>query len=345
MAAAVMRILMHDNALTERGTTNALETYARGLSGLDHQVEVAFDATNPQNVDGVIRRLDSQFPLIPYSQFEEISRRQDQYDVAYFIKSGHRDGRYFSETPSLVHAVFQDFEPHGSSYIYVSEWLAAKMKRVRWKPRHIAATRRAEKEGCLNARKFEFVPHAVDVAIANRDQRHALGISEKSFVILRYGGKGTFDLPWVHNEIVDFVSTHDDAVALMVNTDRFCDHPRVQFLPAFTSAEGRDQLLASCDVFLHAQHFGETFGLALVETMQAERPILSWSGGYNGNYVELLRGTGSLFENREELRQKLEEMRAGNDVVDVPLAAQRADRFRSIHVLPELIRQFDAIRA
>jgi len=334
---------MHDNALTERGTTKALETYALGLSDYGHQVQVAFEVSNPQNVKGVIQRLGSRFSLLPYTQFEEVGRRQDQYDVGYFIKSGHRDGKCFKETPSLVHAVFQDYEPHGSSYVYVSEWLANKMKRARWKPRHMTAARRAEREGCLNARGFEFVPHAVDLARVETRKRHEFGLRDEDFVILRYGGKGTFDIPWVHEEIVDFVSTHQNAVALMVNTDKFCDHPRVKFLPTFTAPSSRDELLASCDVFLHAQHFGETFGLALVEVMQSQRPILSWSGGYNKNYVDLLRDTGSLFADRMELRMKLEELQAGKDVVDVAMAAGRADQFRSVYVLPKMLSQFNKI--
>ncbi len=338
-----MRILMHDNALTERGTTKALETYAHGLTENGYNVDIAFCASNPQNVDDVVRRIGSKYRLLPYESFDEISEIQGVYDVGYFIKSGHRDGKYFRETPSLVHAVFQDYEPHGAGYVYVSEWLAEVTRRAQWKPRHLAAAWRGRREGCLNATKFEAVPHAVDVAPVAPSKRFVKEVDEGNFVILRYGGRGTFDLPWVHDELEQFVAQHKDVVALMVNTEKFSDHPRIRFLPAFTEEEQRDQLLASCDVFLHAQHFGETFGLALVEVMQAQRQVLSWSGGYNKAYLSLLEGSGSLFADRWELRQKLEALRSGEEVVDRFLVARRADQFRSVHVLPQLMRQLESI--
>jgi len=52
---------MHVNALTEPGTTKELETYPRDLFELGHQVEVAFEVTDPHSAAEKIQRLDTGY--------------------------------------------------------------------------------------------------------------------------------------------------------------------------------------------------------------------------------------------------------------------------------------------
>lgn len=326
-----MKILMHDNALNERGVTKAIESYAEILTQLGISVTIAFRSDNPGNVPEVIERIGNQFDLFPYRFFSEIERSQKSFDVAYFQKSGVRDGNIL-KIPSIVHSVFQEYDPHGDIYIYISQWLANKMNASRFTPRFLYKGFRGRISGCSNAFRFDYLPLASDVPrFENRQERDR-------FVILRYGGPDSFDVPWVQSELIRFIDDHKNSIALMVNTNQFCHHERIKFLPKFTTSEERNSLLASSDICLHARRQGESFGLFLVEAMQAGKQILSWAGGIDSHHVDLLRGTGALFSNNHELYKKLSQAYAKVPIVDTTTLMARAEQFRSHNIAPLLLQ-------
>jgi glycosyltransferase involved in cell wall biosynthesis len=330
-----MKILMHDNALNERGTTAAVESYAEILLGLGWSVDIAFKEENSNNVPEVIDRIGKKFQLIPYSDFKEIRQAQSKYDVAYFIKSGENDGIKFDTTPSLIHAVFQSYDPHGASYVYNSQWLAKKMQSRRFLPSNLYKGYLGKWNGCLDALDFNFLPHVCNVKNVVPNRNSLSGIEDDSFVVLRYGGWDSFDNTWVQDELLHFVEQFKNTVVLMVNTKPFCSHKRILFLRRFTHPLERDNLLAACDVFIHARNQGESFGLSIVEAMQANKQVLSWSGGKDQNHIELLRSSGALFANKSELRSKLECMYSGVKLVDTKLLSSRSQQFRPEMIAPK----------
>lgn len=320
---------MHDNALNERGVTTSIETYAQILTGMGHIVSIAFRSDNPSNVPEVVERIGQQFELLPYQRFSKVQNSQHNFDLAYFQKSGARDDNCL-KIPSVIHVVFQEYDPHGQSYIYISKWLANQMKSEIRSPKNVYRGLRARINGCSNALKFDYLPLSsnVDLLDDSRDRNR--------FVLLRYGGNDSFDIPWVQNELINFVQTHPNAIAFMVNTNQFVDHERIRFLPKFTNATERNHLLSSCDVFLHARYRGESFGLAVVEAMQAGKPILSWSGGIDSHHVELLSGSGCLFSNRQELSEKLHLAYGGFSIANTDLLIDRSEQFRNQNIAPKL---------
>ena len=326
---------MHDNAINERGTTAAIESYAEILLEQGWSVDIAFKGDNPHNVPEVMDRIGNKCQLVPYLDFNEIRQMQSNYDVAYFIKSGENDGTEFDKTPSLIHAVFQNYDPHGASYVYNSDWLAKKMQFRRFLPSSLYKGYLGKWNGCLNARDFDFLPHVCNVKNVVPNRNLLSGIDDDSFVVLRYGGWDSFDNAWVQDELLNFVEQHKNAVALMVNTKPFCSHKRIRFLQKFTNPLERDHLLAACDVFIHARNQGESFGLSLVEAMQANKQVLSWSGGKDQNHVELLRSSGALFANKLELQSKLEFMYSGVKLVDTKLLSSRSQQFRPEIIAPK----------
>ncbi len=331
-----MHILMHDNALNERGTTKAIESYAQILSDARWSVDIAFRSDNSENVPEVIQRIGSKFQLIPYREFSQLEQKSHQYNAAYFMKSGAQDGKVFSNTPSLIHAVFQEYDPHGQSYAYISNWLARKMKTRRFLPSNLLRGVRAKRLGCINAHDFDFLPYVCNVNRLEPFRDGTYGLNSKHFVILRYGGWDSFDIPWVQNELIAFVDSHPNAIALLVNTQPFCNHERIRYLPKFASHSEMEHLLSTCDVFIHGRKRGESFGLAIVEVMQAGRQILAWSGGTDRNHIDLLKGSGALYADARQLRQKLENAYAGTQVVDSEMLNRRAQQFRSEHIAPKL---------
>lgn len=327
---------MHDNSLNERGVTTSIEAYGQILSSLGWTVEIAYEASNRENIPEVVERIGNQFQLRPYEEFSQLEKTQKDYDAAYFQKSGAQDGKVFNITPTLIHTVFQEYDPHGRSYVYISKWLAQKMKSQRFNTRYLLKGVRARMLGCSNAREFDFVPLASNVERQKPLRDGSYGLTDGNFVILRYGGLDSFDLPWVQRELIEFVNEHLNVVALMVNTQPFCKHDRIRFLPRFTSTQERDHLLATSDLCIHARARGESFGLYVVEVMQAGRPLISYSGGIDSHHVDLLSGTGALFSNPLQLREKLKSMYLGIEVVDCEELIERAENFRNDCIAPRL---------
>lgn len=334
---------MHDNYLCERGTTNALESYSKILKSLGHDVSIAFESYNASNIPEVVTRLAANFELLPYESFSRLAEVQSHFDVAYFIKSGRRDGRNFKEIPSLIHCVFQEYDPHGSSYVYVSEWLARKLRSERYRISRTSKGIRAQLQGCHNALSFDYLPHVVDVASRPKIDYELFGLTDQHFIVLRYGGYDTFDIPWVQQELLHFIKMNSSAVAILVNTKPFCKHERIIHLPRFTNAIERDRLLASCDVFIHGRSRGESFGMAIVEAMQANCAVLACAEGVDQNHVELLKGSGALYSSRADLRLKLAAEINGASLIQKPLLSSRGNEFRPSAIAPKLISLIEAI--
>jgi hypothetical protein len=338
-----MKILFHDNALNERGTTVSIENYAHLLSSFGWDVSIAY-GSHAQNVPAVVERIGKSFDLYPYGEFKELEKIQHQFDVAYFQKSGGRDGKVFRETKSIVHVVFQEYDPHGDSYVYISDWLADQMKQYKLRPRTLMKGYQAKKRDCKNALEFDSLPLLCDVGPIDRVRDGSFGLTEDHFVILRYGGFDTFDVPWVQAELLRFIEEHSNAVALLVNTRPFCQHSRIRFLPPFTTAQERNHFLALSDACLHARIRGESFGMYVVEAMQAGRTLLSWAGGIDQNHVKLLNNTGALFSNPHQLREKLRAASSGEQPVNISALTERSESFKPSNIAPRfqsLLNQLD----
>jgi glycosyltransferase involved in cell wall biosynthesis len=335
-----MRILMHDNAASNRGTTRALLSYAQILKSLGHDVTVAYDATNPQNDKQVEREINGSYSCLRYQDFAAIRREAWAFDMAYLIKSGAKDGRDFPGIPNVVHAVFRSRDPHGARYLYVSEWLAEEARAHAMGLRgRLDGTRQrywsAQANGCMNALDFESLPHVADIPVPDLDLRSQLGIPPDAFVIVRHGGYDTFDIPWVHACVDSLLRHRSDVYFLGMNTRPFLNHPRARFLPASTTRRDVANVLATGDIFLHARREGETFGLAIVEALQAGLPVFAWNGGGDRNHVHLLRDLGYLYRGRRSLTDHLRRIiESGVDPLQRKNSVARGNLFRPAALRP-----------
>ena len=59
---------MHDNALSERGTTNALLSYARILKRSGFDVGLSYSEKHKANNRDLIRKINVDFELFPYKK-------------------------------------------------------------------------------------------------------------------------------------------------------------------------------------------------------------------------------------------------------------------------------------
>jgi hypothetical protein len=290
----------------------------------------------------MVEELQKSFEIHPYRDAMNLPGIAKAFDVAYAIKSGARDEITFGDVPSVIHAVFQDCDPHGSRYVYVSEWLAESMRRRALGFRgRLDGTRdrcrAAVESGCVNALSFESLPHVCEMPDVNEDMRGELGIPSEAFVILRHGGYETFDIPWVQTTLTRFVESRADAFFIGLNTARFANHERLIFLPPQVDRSFVARFLNSGDVFLHARRQGESFGMAIVEALQLGLPVLSWRGGGDRNHVRLLEGLGGLYGSGRSLRALLLDFYNGGVSESRRMSSRRRGlQFSRTHIGPSL---------
>ena len=308
-----MRILLHTNALNERGTTVAVRDYANGLSQSGHEVSIAYDTSDSSNVEAIKKQVDNENTTYGYSNFDVFARQNaKEWDVAYFMKYGNNDGKLIPGIPNIVHAVFQAYDPHGERYLYISEWLSKKMRiqnlknLIKLSPRGLDSLKR---------KKFDFLPYIVSLPLHESSLRAEWGFPEGAIIGGRHGAKDTFDVPKVHRAIQEILCGNEKVCFVFANTNKFIEHPRVKFLPTLLSRLETSNYLSSLDFYLHARHRGETFGLSLLEAMLCKVPIFSYSVGVDGNHRYLLKGSkNSLFDSGDSLKMFVNQLQNYEDV-------------------------------
>lgn len=336
-----MRILLHDNQLCERGTTTSMLDYARALRNKDHEVEISYWQQALGNVPTVIARVSKEFPVFSHAEQFDISKEAKDFDAAYFIKAGNDDGLIVPGIHNLVHAVFQEYEPHGSRYTYISKWLADSMRdkmRRRVGESDVAPStgEAAERSGCLNARDFQYLDLIVDVAIPQNGMRSQLGIPAEAFVILRFGGQDTFDIHWVQETVVLLLDQNPNWYFVGLNTQRFTNHARALFIPMVMDPVEKASIIACADVFLTARGHGEAFGVAIAEALQLGIPVLAWEGGVDRNHTHMLSGLGGLFRKPWDLRFRLRRLAKGKDPASAMRRMERGNQYRPENIVPSL---------
>jgi glycosyltransferase involved in cell wall biosynthesis len=294
-----MKLLMHVNSITERGTTSAILEYASGLQQHGILPVISWQSTHSTNNAQFVGHVVANFETCPYSDFAEIRDKSNDFDGAYFLKGGENDQKLLDIERNLVHVVFQNYEPHGSKYFYVSQWLAEQV---------YSSSKYSEISGPL-----EFLPHIVDLPQASQSMRGQLGIPKTATVGIRIGGYDTFDIKFAQNAVKYLLRINRNLFFVFVNTKRFTKHPRAIFLDPVLDKQLKSNYLQSADFFLHARSQGESFGIAILEAMSLGVPVLAWDGGLDLNHTKLL-GVDSLYSNFLELTLKIQNIVNYNDV-------------------------------
>ena len=279
-----MKILFHANTLNYRGTTVAITDYAHyNQEILGNESVIAYCKTYGEEKDmgnepAVIEALEKKFKVIGYD-VGNIEKKIDQekIDLAYFIAGGERSSLP-TNSKTAVHAVFQNNDPHGDRYAYISEWLSVKMS-----------------NGVI-----PFVPHMVNLPPPIKDYRQAFGLEGK-IVIGRIGGYFTFDIPFVKEFIKQLVQTNNKFVFLFVGTEPFIDHTNVKFINEIHSPQQKANFISTCDAMIHARQRGESFGLSIAEFLSLNKPVMAWSGGHDLNHLEMLKDSGLLYNDTNDL--------------------------------------------
>lgn len=314
-----MRVLFHTNTLNFRGTTVAITDYARyNQEILGNESVIAYCNTYGQEKDmgnepSVIDTLEKEFKVVGYrAGYLEGKIDDNKIDLAYFINSGKRE-KLPTNCKTAVHAVFQFNEPHGDRYAYISKWLSDEMA----------------------SGSIPYVPHIVDLPRSNTNYRKALGIRDDQIVVGRIGGYYTFDIPGVQEYIKRLVSTNDRFVFLFVGTEAFIDHPNVRFINEIHSPEKKARFINTCDCMIHARQRGESFGLSIAEFLSLNKPVLAWNGGHDRNHLEMLKDSGTLYNNEDDLNYMLHNLKDFNQDW-----TKRVEEFKPIPVMQKFKKVF-----
>jgi hypothetical protein len=151
-------------------------------------------------------------------------------------------------------------------------------------------------------KRFRFVPHIVEPPQCTADMRGELGIPRDAIVFGRYGGRETFDIPFVQ-AVVDGVAKRDSSrYFLFMNTEKFCEPRRnIIFLEGSAELAVKERFIYSCDAMLHGRNSGETFGLSIAEFAVRQRPVLTWTGSLERSHIELLGPAGLYYHDASSL--------------------------------------------
>lgn len=290
-----MKLLFHCEQLNYRGTTNSILEYARyNQEILGNESTIIYSKDSPQGLDvgsepEVIEAVQKQFKTLTYTDNEDLNRIAEDYDFFYSQRAGERidshtkrENAVITSTKMGVHCVFQWHDPHGDVYAYISEWMSHNVARL------------------YNAPVHPWVPYVVNLPNPTYDTRTHLGIPKDKFVIGRFGGYETFDLQFVHKTILRLVQERDDIVFLFANTRPFCDHPNVLFMGPFLGQEQKSNYINSCDAFIHGRRLGESFGLAIAESLFFNKPVLACDVGFDRNHVATLKPFDLIYKENDE---------------------------------------------
>ena len=335
------RVLFHDNQIGERGTTQSILDYARSIQAYGHDVALSYNVNSKGNNPDFIQVVKQEFKVLGYENDNELLSIGADFDAVYFQKAGHIDGKSVGTVHTVVHSVFQNFEPHGNYYGYISPWLAKRMRKFVHRPREIfrgsiKTGKSARVSGCENALAFDHISYICEMPTATENLRAELGIPDEAFVILRYGGFDTFDISFVHGLIPQLLDENPNWYFVGVNTEEFSQHPRVIYHPKILDKQVKANVLSSANVFLNARVSGESFGLANAEALQLGLPVLAWSGGSDQNHVEMLRNLGGLYKNEKDLSYKLQRISQGFPTSEKSDLLAEGAKYRTAEIAPKL---------
>lgn len=287
-------ILLHENQISERGTSVAIYDYAYYLREyLNFNPIISYNKNFNTN-QNCLEKFQKEFEVIGYNNFEEVQKIVDNRHIPYFYaqKYGTNDNIQVKNTKNLIHSVFsRDLsQVHGDVYAFISEWMSQQVDY-----------------------KLSFVPYMINLPNHNENYRRGFGIPEDAVVIGRYGGRETFNIDFVRESILKILEKRKDVWFLFLNTDFQINHERCLYFDQIIDLHYKVQFINTCDAFLHARDYGETFGASVLEFACKNKQIISYDneelqnnhplGGRN--HFLYLKDNCFKYQNKEDLQNIL----------------------------------------
>lgn len=203
-------------------------------------------------------------------------------DGMYMQKFGNNDGIVLSNSNTFVLVAAPVCQPHGTVYAYVSEWLSHKASNGRYPAVPSMVTDLSE------------IKPSVDF-------RQRFDIPASHIVFSRTGGQDSWNIPWATEAISIALQRRQDIWFLMQNTPLGIAHERIIHIPATADLGIKKSLILASDAMIHARKEGESFGCAIGEYSNMNRPIITWDGSKDINHLVLLADKAITFTDQTQL--------------------------------------------
>ena len=274
------KIAFHSNQLCLRGTEVALFNYAKYNEDILGNKSVIF--TSPTTNLDALPKFQERFEVKLLNFWEYDSYLSvNNFDYLYVTKMGTNDGYSLESIPTLVHTVFRFNEPHGYKYFYISDWLA-------------------EDQGY--SKETHSLPYICEkLPEPKYSLREKLGFDSSLTIFGCYGGLTEFNIDFVHRAISNTVNNRDDVRFIFMNINKFIDHPNVLFLDGNYDLYEKSSFVNACDAMIHARSGGETFGLAVAEFAQANKPVVTYGLSGERCHLDILGERAILYSNEDEV--------------------------------------------
>lgn len=286
-------VLFHAFNLGHRGGTNSLRDYAYyNQEILGNKSTIVYDNSHQKSEDDVIEFLSRQFEVIHIPNDEnkerQLNKLAESYDLVYSQRSGYSESPRVYSAPFAIHGVFGNHTDDCDRFAYISKYLADLVQ--------------------LNLQKpISYIPYIVDLPPPVSDLRASYEISKDQFVFGRIGGYQEFDIDFVHTAIKNILDKRNDIVFLLVNTKPFYEHKNIIYTDPFFNQQKKSDFINSCDAMIHARTMGETFGLAMMEFLYFNKPVLAWEKGNDLNHAQVLKEFDTLY-NSNNIHKKIDDM-------------------------------------
>lgn len=275
-----MKVGFLTNHISYGGTEVALYDYAHFNETLLGNTSVVLTRDLRATHGEIYAKFEKRFPVVFVTSQADIDDAVTSLglDALYVIKSGERDAWFTTKCKTIVHCVFTTKFPHGSVYCAISDTLNR-----------------------LHGTHVPVLPHMISVAEHSESFREELGIPATATVIGRYGSTDSFDIPFVHQAIVEILTMNPSFVFVAMNTKEFAQHPRILYLPRTTDAYVKRKFINTCDVMLHARSRGETFGLSCGEFAVCGKPIVTYADSPERAHIDILGPACTLYSSKDDL--------------------------------------------
>jgi hypothetical protein len=246
------------------------------------------------------QKFSDRFEIIELSDLSDMPRVIADYQIDFFYTQtygGPNDVYEFSDRnrwtcKTIKHGVFDTRAPEGADYyISISSWLNERF-----------------------GTDVPVIPYIVNVPQHGQDMREELGIPTDALVLGRHGGSGQFSIPMVHGAIREILEQDENLYFLFLNTNTFCTHPRIIYLPRSVDLDYKTKFINTCDGMIHARIEGETFGLAVAEFSCLNKPVITCASG-DLEHVKILGDRAILYDpdRQESLIKIFREFRSIRD--------------------------------
>ena len=277
-----LTIAFIENALSCRGTSVTLYNMAFYNEKILGNKSVII--TRPLSLTSQLKRefnreayelFSTRWPMYYYTNTSEIDGLivKNGIDLVFIEKAGSpEDGLIVNSVPSIIHAVFETRQPHGSLYCAISHALNEHHRT-----------------------NIPVIPYMVNVMDHRENMREKLGIPKEAIVFGTYSGRECFNIPYVQQAVRDIASQSDkypNIYFIFMNIEPFCDASggRVIFLEGTTDLYMKRKFINTCNAQLYGRDQGETFGLAVGEFSVCNKPAICRLGEPGDSHLKILKG-------------------------------------------------------